>query len=271
MRSFLDQISAPRHTVLVNGSRGTVILEPLQELVGASTRFLHSPLLHCSGRSIERFIFVGKRGGGDPISIGIFAGIHGDEPAGSHALVKLAQELEQNPGLGTGYKIFLYPICNPAGFERDQRFSENGKDLNREFWQESPEPEVQLLETEIQTQNFKGLISLHSDDTSAGLYGFVRGAVLTKSLLEPALAAAQQYLPRNLQNTIDGFGAHNGIISECYQGILTSPPRLENNPFEIIFETPQQAPLEKQVEAMIAALKSVLAEYQRFLAFAADI
>jgi len=271
MRSLLDQISASRHTVPMNGSRGAAILEPLQELAGASTRLLHSPVLHHSGQSIERFIFVGSRGGGDAISIGIFGGIHGDEPAGPHALVKLARELEQNPSLGTGYKIFFYPICNPAGFERGDRFSGNGKDLNREFWKESPEPEVQMLEGEIRAQRFKGLISLHSDDTSAGLYGFVRGAVLTKSLLEPALTAAQRYLPRNLQNTIDGFAAHNGIISECYDGILTSPPRLENSPFEIILETPQHAPLEQQVEAMIAALKSVLAEYQRFLAFAADI
>lgn len=271
MRSLLDQIAVPKQTTLVNRQRGKAILTPLQELASVSGRFLHSPMEHPSGRSLERFVFVGHRGGGDPINIGIFAGIHGDEPAGSHALVRFAEVLHANPDLATGYKVFFYPICNPFGFERGTRVSESGKDLNREFWKGSDEPEVQVLEKEIHDQKFKGLISLHSDDTSDGLYGFVRGAVLTKSLLDPALAAAEQFLPRNLQNTIDGFAAHNGIISECYDGILTSPPRLENSPFEIILETPQHAPLQRQVEAMIAALKSILAEYQRFLAFAADI
>jgi protein MpaA len=271
MRSLLDQIAVRAQTAPVNQRREKTILEPLHEIAADSGRFLHSPLVHSSGQSLERFVFAGERGGGDPINIGIFAGIHGDEPAGSHACVKFAEALHVNPEMAIGYNVFFYPICNPSGFERGTRSSGRGKDLNREFWQGSPEPEVQVLENEIHLQKFKGLISLHSDDTSDGLYGFVRGAVLTKSLLAPALTAAERFLPRNLQNTIDGFAAHNGIISECYDGILTSPPRLENSPFEIILETPQQAPLQRQVDAMIAALKSILSEYQRFLAFAADI
>ncbi|MGZ8937945.1 MAG: hypothetical protein ACXW32_01910, partial [Limisphaerales bacterium] len=118
---------------------------------------------------------------------------------------------------------------------------------------------------------FLGLVSFHADDTSSGLYGFVRGAVLARSLLEPALLAAEKILPRNCDSVIDGFPAENGIISKCYDGILTSPPKLENSPFEIILETPQRAPEAQQIEAVVAASVAILSEYRKFISFAADL
>src|SRR5205814_1515744 len=115
------------------------------------------------------------------------------------------------------------------------------------------------------------LISLHSDDTSDGVYGFVRGAVLTRALLEPALRAAAWAVPRNVSPIIDGFPAENGIISKCYEGILTSPPELHPQPFEIILETPHAAPVPQQAEALVAAISAILIEYRKFLAFAANL
>jgi protein MpaA len=223
------------------------------------------------GSFLDRFIFEGPHGGGDPIRIGLFAGIHGDERAGSEALLRLAETLVATPNMAEGYNLYFYPVCNPTGFDVGTRLSRSGKDLNREFWRDSCEPEVRLLEREIHEQRFHGLVSLHSDDTSQGIYGFVRGAVLTRSLLEPALRAAEKILPRNENAIIDGFPAERGIISECYEGILTSPPKLENSPFEIIFETPHHAPAKVQGEAFVVAILSILAEYRKFIAFAADL
>jgi murein peptide amidase A len=223
------------------------------------------------GVELACYRFTGPRGGGDRVRIGLFAGIHGDEPAGTHALVRVISRLQAQSELATGYDLFFYPICNPLGLAAGSRFSRSGKDLNREFWRNSSEPEVQLLEQEIRSHNFHGLISLHSDDTSPGLYGFVRGAVLTRGLLEPALAAAEKVLPRNRERLIDGFAAENGIISECYDGILTSPPELNPAPFEIILETPHKAPEDLQIAAFVIAIETVLSEYQKLLAFAANL
>jgi protein MpaA len=258
-----------------NGSSGiTSLLSAFADLARRSPFLTSDPLMipGGDGRSrLERFLFKGPRGGGDPIRIALFAGIHGDEPAGTYALPRLADRLAANPGFGEGYDLYLYPVCNPAGFATGSRYSATGKDLNREFWTGSSEPEVRLLEREIEERRFHGLISLHADDTSDGVYGFVRGALLTRSLLEPALAAAERHLPRNLASMIDGFPAERGIISHCYDGILTSPPKLANSPFEIILETPQLAPLEAQVDAFVAAILAILAEYRKFLSFAADL
>jgi protein MpaA len=255
----------------VSGQPSAALVARFHSLALRSDFLVPRPLPLSRSAQFEQFIFEGPHGGGDPIRIALFAGIHGDEPTGSDALLKLAENLVAQPNLAEGYNLHFYPICNPTGFDAGSRFSKSGKDLNREFWRNSPEPEVILLEREIHENRFHGLISLHSDDTSTGLYGFVRGAVLARSLLEPALQAAERILPRNADVVIDGFPAERGIISECYEGILTSPPKLENSPFEIIFETPHHAPAEKQVQAFVVAILSILAEYQKFIAFAADL
>lgn len=248
------------------------VLGQLDLLAAGNESLLRSPLRHASsGAELPRYIVLGPRGGGDAIRIGIFAGIHGDEPAGVEAVHLLAERLIQRPDIAEGYHLFLYPACNPSGLENRSRLSASGKDLNREFWRNSSEPEVILLEQEIRQHRFQGLISLHADDTSDGMYGFVRGAVLAKNLLEPALAAAEPILPRNRNSVIDGFPARDGIISECYDGILTSPPKWDQNPFEIILESPHQAPCDKQAQALSLSVETVLVEYQKLIAFAANL
>ncbi|MCW5554267.1 MAG: succinylglutamate desuccinylase/aspartoacylase family protein [Verrucomicrobiae bacterium] len=220
---------------------------------------------------LPRYVYLGERGGGDVIRIGLFATIHGDEPEGALALTRLTGELEKNPEIARGYALFIYPVCNPTGFEDNTRHSRSGKDLNREIWRESTEPEVRFLESEIWTHAFDGIITLHSDDTSDGLYGFVSGAVLTESLIEPALREAEQFLPRNRNHLIDGFNARHGIVNECYAGVLKSVPGIARPPFEITLETPQKAPLHRQVEAFNAALKTILIEYRYLMAIAQNI
>lgn len=163
------------------------------------------------------------------------------------------------------------PFAIPSGFIDKQRHSRSGLDLNRHFWTGSTEPEIQLLEAELRRQAFNGIIALHSDDTSDGMYGFVRGHTLTRHLMEPALAAAEAALPRNKRDLIDGFHAVEGIIPSGYGGILSAPPDSSPEPFEIVIETPQHAPMDLQRLAFVLALRSILAKYIEFITFAADI
>ena len=251
------------------------VLAPLNALARRSPLFTYRPLRMSGpeGRACElaSYILTGPGRGGDTVRIGLFGGIHGDEPVGPLALSRFAFELETQPEPAAGYELFFYPACNPVGLMQGTREGHGGKDLNRQFWRDSDEPEVRLLEQEIRARKFQGMISLHADDTSDGIYGYVRGAVLTRGLLEPALRAAERILPRNTRASIDGFPAHQGIISQCFEGILTSPPELSPLPFEIIFETPALTPIEVQTEAALAALRSILFEYQELLAFAANL
>ena len=221
--------------------------------------------------SIEQYLFVGPRSGGDYFRIGIFAGIHGDEIAGVVAAVRFIQELAQNPALARGYEIYFYPLCNPSGFEDGTRHSRSGRDLNREFWVGSREPEVQILERQIRTLRFAGLISLHADDDTNGLYAFALGAQVTQHVVEPALKAAEKVMPRNLDPTIDNFTARNGLIRKGYPGMLCAAPEASPRPFEIVFETPSRADLEKQIEANLVFLRNALDQYQQLQAVGQDL
>jgi hypothetical protein len=143
--------------------------------------------------------------------------------------------------------------------------------MNREVWKNSTEPEVRLLESELAVHAFHGIVSLHTDDTSHGLYGFVSGATLTKHLLQPALAAAEQILPRNQDEVIDGFQARDGIITRGYEGVLSAPPKVRPRPFEIVLETPQAAPQYLKETALVVALQTILTEYRKFIAYAPNL
>src|SRR5271165_5172656 len=141
------------------------LLAQLDQLAENSEHLIRKPFgrfgSHGLAYAMPRYVYHGPKGGGDTIRIGIFATIHGDEPEGALALTRLVAALEKNPDLAKGYCLFLYPVCNPTGFEDNTRHSRSGKDLNREFWQDSLEPEVKLLETEIWIHAFDGLINLH--------------------------------------------------------------------------------------------------------------
>jgi murein peptide amidase A len=220
------------------------------------------------GRGLPRYRWADPYG--KPVyRIGIFAGIHGDEEAGIIAAIQLLQRLAAEPGIGRFHELFVYPICNTWGFDANRREGESGRDMNRLFWQE--EREVLLLEQELLAKQFDGIIALHTDDTSEGIYGYVNGSTLTRHLLEPSLQAASEILPRDDRPEIDTHPAERSIITGGYRGILSAPPDQHPKPFEIVFETPHLAPLGLQVEAHLKAIEEILRVFPQISSHGMDI
>ena len=250
------------------------LLANLEEIAAQSPNLVanHEARFEVNGEQYDlpRYLFVGPRGGDVPIRLGILPGCTVTNrkactrwcassdywrPARNWrgAITCSLSNLQPD---GTGGR---HPLLAPrAGFEP-------------RVWRNSDEPEVRLLEAELQSRSFQGLIALHTDDSSAGFYGFARGALLTKNLIEPALRAAEKYLPRNENAVIDGFNAKRGVIRGSYPGILTAPPRLRPRPFEIILETPAAPPVFLKELALVAALQTILIEYNKFIAYAPNL
>src|SRR5438445_3385794 len=134
-------------------------LEPLLGRPGVQADFLGPFEVAGEKYFLPRLTFHGPNSS-DPIRIGLFASIHGDEPAGALAAAKFLLDLVQEPALAENFQLQVYPICNPTGFEDNTRHSRRGRDLNREFWRASVEAEVQLLEHELRTGRFTGIIQL---------------------------------------------------------------------------------------------------------------
>ena len=83
------------------------LLAPLERIAANSANLVanHDARFEVGGESyvLPRYLFVGPRGGDTPIRVGIFAGIHGDEPEGVHALIQFIKLLESRPELAAGY------------------------------------------------------------------------------------------------------------------------------------------------------------------------
>jgi hypothetical protein len=96
----------------------------------------------------------------------ISAGIHGDEPAGPLAALKLIQE---NPLAGE-CGDFLLPCLNPAGFTLNRRENADGIDLNRDYRNpKSAEVRAHIAWLERQPR-FDLYLCLHEDWESRGFY-----------------------------------------------------------------------------------------------------
>jgi hypothetical protein len=63
----------------------------------------------------------------------------------------------------------------------------------------------------------------------------------------------------------------NGIIHNCFDGILSAPAEQRPQPFEIVLESPSNTPIADQRQAFVFALQSILAEYRKFISYGADL
>src|SRR5947207_14934464 len=85
------------HLVIENGRRSLKrFLEPLLELPAVRSDLLGSFELAGEKYSLPRFTFIGPNSS-DPIRVGVFAAIHGDEPAGAGASRQFLIELAAPP------------------------------------------------------------------------------------------------------------------------------------------------------------------------------
>jgi hypothetical protein len=138
----------------------------------------------------------------------ISAGIHGDEPAGPLAALKLLQE--NNWPENT--EIFLLPCLNPIGFTLNQRENADGIDLNRDYRQpKSTEVRAHIAWLKRQPK-FDLYLCLHEDWESHGFYLYDPNPddkfPLTKKIIE----AVKQICPIDFSEIIENRPAQNGII-----------------------------------------------------------
>ncbi len=81
---------------------------------------------------LGRPIMCSVLGQGQDVTL-ILATIHGNEPAGTPLVQRLADYLQQHPQLLAGRKVVLLPVANPDGMANNSRYNAKSVDLNRNF------------------------------------------------------------------------------------------------------------------------------------------
>jgi protein MpaA len=135
------------------------------------------------------------------------AGIHGDEPAGTEALITWAEKntrvLKQRP-------FFIVPCINPWGLVNNSRKDSLGRDLNRTF-QNDAIPEIAALRKALGTRLFSLALTLHEDYDGQGLYIYeIEGELPYWG--EVLLEVARPHVPADLRPSIEGREANRGVV-----------------------------------------------------------
>lgn len=196
-----------------------------------------------------------------PFRIYLSTGIHGDEPAGPLAALRLIQN-NQWPAPA---EIFLLPCLNPVGFTTNKRENAHGIDLNRDYLQpQSAEIRAHIAWLEKQA-GFDLCVCLHEDWESHGFYLYELNPDHKPSRAEGIIAAVKQVCPIDHSEIIEGREAHGGIIRPNLDPrtrplwpesfwLLQHKTRLSYT-----LEAPSDFPLLVRVNALMAAVKGALA------------
>jgi len=191
----------------------------------------------------------------------ISAGIHGDEPAGPLAALKLLQENNWPPDA----EIFFLPCLNPVGFTLNKRENADGIDLNRDYRNpQAAETRAHIAWLERQLK-FDLYLCLHEDWESHGFYLYEQNPDSKISLAEKMIEAVQKVCPIDLSAIIEERAAQNGIVRPNIspQERPLWPEALwlitQKSRQGYTLEAPSDFPLNTRVAALAAAVNAALA------------
>ncbi len=142
------------------------------------------------------------------------AGIHGDEPAGPHAVLSL---LESWAPSGTPkiqeLNLDILPLINPSGFLNKTRENQFGIDLNREFAKGHPSKEIRLLMDFLRNRTYDISIEFHEDIDAQGFYLYEHFPGQAPPIAPEIISRLEKKGHKILKDpVIEGMPAQNGII-----------------------------------------------------------
>ena len=191
----------------------------------------------------------------------ISTGIHGDEPAGPLAVLRLLHE-NQWPA---NAEVYLCPCLNPFGFALNKRENRQALDLNRDYLDlQSAEARAHVAWLEKQPR-FDLCLCLHEDWEAQGFYVYELNPDHEPSLAEAIVASVERICPLDLSGVIEGREAQGGIIRPNLDPLsrpqwpeafwlLTHKTRLSYT-----LEAPSDFALTVRVNALVNGVRAALA------------
>ena len=189
------------------------------------------------------------------------AGIHGDEPAGPLAVLRL---LEQN-ALPPHHDYFLCPLLNPNGLETGTRENRDGIDLNRDytaFRSNEIRAHREWLAARVRALDLS--LHLHEDWEMAGFYLYELNFGDSPGPARAMLEAAGAAVPLETAGEIDGHPAEGAIIRpEKIPDVPEGKPEAvylseQCGGLNYTLETPSGLPLDDRIDAHRAAVLASL-------------
>ena len=204
--------------------------------------------------------------------------VHGDEPAGTHAIIDFFNNHAQ-PYLDD-FTFTAFPCVNPYGFEHFTRGNANNVNLNREFKKESEQKEIQIILPQLKEYIFA--MDLHEtwpeasrtegpepdgEDPSEFYFWELckdKSMRVGKDILR---AVEKEGIETCKWDTIYDDNNNGGVIwypedcnTPCYalDSVFDSYLEKHHTNQSFTIETARGWPLEKRIKAMIISITTVL-------------
>ncbi len=191
------------------------------------------------------------------------AGIHGDEPAGPLAALRLLQENNWPAHL----ELRFCPCLNPIGLVLNRRENADGNDLNRDYRNpEAAETKMHIAWLDKQPK-FDLCLLLHEDWESHGFYLYEQNPDQKPSLAEPIIEQVTKACPIDQSELIEEREAKGGIIrpnldpnmrpqwAEAFYLIVNKTR------FSYTLEAPSDFALQTRVNALVMAVNTALKKF----------
>jgi hypothetical protein len=194
------------------------------------------------------------------------AGVHGDEPAATEALLAWAEshaaQLREMP-------LLIFPCLNPWGLARNIRVDADGLDLNRSFHL-TQHPVIAAVRSAAHGHRFAATVHLHEDYDAEGiyLYELARSKTLHgRSILDAGSLAIAPDPRRTIEGSRSQLGhIHRKVTPQHFADIGNREAIwlfAEHADRSFTIETPSEAAL----PARIAAHRAMLHEIERCVGF----
>jgi hypothetical protein len=217
----------------------------------------------------------------EKINILLSGGAHGDEPAGTYALLDWLENGAY--GYAVDFRFYVIPAINPGGIELDQANNLRGDNVNRQFFDKSTCPESVLVRKMLKKldKTFLFTIDMHEIPPYWADEGWKtsdnpRNAYLYETQINPKLRLGRKMidqLPKDIGvcawKSIYGDRAAKGVITypedngnAVYAKGTTFDAYLHGRYTKHSFtnETPTGWPLKKRIRAHLSWLKTALTE-----------
>lgn len=190
--------------------------------------------------------------------VALAAGIHGDEPAGVEAVLRV---LEHGGETLSAVDAVVMPCINPAGHVNNTRENGAGVDINRSFQDDAAE-EVAAVKGVLANLTFDLFIECHEDWEAEEFYTFEAGE---PAVAETVMAHVESVCPVSHGRDIYGMRAVNGVVqidsSFDAHGLRSMAlyMRRFHTTRTLTCETPTALPFEQRVAAHMVAIQAALA------------
>lgn len=149
----------------------------------------------------------------------VLAGVHGDEPSGIEAALRLLERLAGGAVPLTRFHLLVFPCLNPSGFADGTRANRIGQDINRQFHADRTQ-ESAAVRAFLDPRQAAVLADLHGDPLAHGYYLFELRQEGVGSLAAPILdALTAQGHPLEEAPFYAGYVGHRGLFAPTTAGL----------------------------------------------------